>query len=384
MNIIQFSELVVFYGMITCKYKDYHDSGFLFFELRPVITPSNDLIAIALSTLCGRGNYSQIKYDFKISEKAKMDIEFFCQSEVIADIKNEIPIDGNKKRVTNALSFSGGFDSLAAKYLMPNDTVLVSMDLGGRFTREIEFFQKFDTHIVRSNLLETHLRKNSWSFMGIAAILYSDYLGIKHHTFGGILEASVNNFSNNPVAAKNITFPPFAAANMINAPYTLGVTEIGTAQVLLHSAPELIVASLNSLANNGETKKYRKQLIVDLVSKRQGIDFKLEVFDTPNNKWKFGESFADDFLVFYFLKYADQSAVDKMFCNVPDEIITCVKDLELTFFERINTNFIENFPRELLGGFLNKASNYGLTPYTENDWKEFAIIRDVLRQYYKI
>ena len=382
MNTITFSQLIAINGYITCNYIDDIAKGILYFDLKPKINPGNDLIAIALSTLCGRGNYTSIHFDFPIQEKTIDKIKNFCHCPITASnvIKNKADIT----KTTNALSFSGGFDSLSAKYLMPSKTKLVSMDFGGKFSREKEFFLKFDTHIVTTNVLETHLKRNSWSFMGIAAILFSDYLSIKYHTFGGILEASPSNLADAPVAAKNITFPPFAAATMINAPYTLGITEIGTAMIMLKYAPDLVQLSLDSLANNGETKKYRKQLISSLVANQLNINFKINQFDTPNNKWSFGQSFADDFLAFYFLKHAGIDALSKMMVDIPEEIIQLSTKLSLNFFERINTVFLEYFPASLLPGLLEKAAYAKVIPYTRQDWDELNQVVGILKKYYKI
>ena len=385
MNSIVFSGLKKSVGLIVCKYEDSKNSGDLYFELNMAVSPSNDLIAISLSTLCGRGNYQSIKFDFDISNQAAERIKDFCRAEIACGIHSKSSIEQNVlTKNKSALSFSGGFDSLAAKFLMPDDTVLISMDFGGKFAREREFFNEFDTHIVTTNLLETHLRANSWSFMGIAAILYSDYLSIKYHTFGGILEAGPSNFATTPVAAKNETFPPFAAVDMINAPYVLGITEIGTAMILMKYAPDLVKKSLDSLANAGEEKKYRKQIIASLVSGKMGIEFEIKQFDEPNHAWIFGKSFAVDFLAIYFLKFAGKEITEKMVKEIPYEIIELSQRLSLKFYERVNTNFLENFPPELLGGLLEKLSAAKIVPYTGKDWSEFNEVVAVLKKYYKI
>lgn len=384
MKKMKFSNLVNQSGIILCNYVDNDGSNTLEFNLIPAITPSNDLIAIALSTLCGRNNYDEITFDFAIKQETIEKLKTFTHANIIANIDNAPNNTAKIEKTNGALSFSGGFDSLAAKCLMPDNTKLVSMDFGGKFAREGIFFSKFPTHIVKTNILETPLKKNSWSFMGIAAILFSDHLGIKYHTFGGILEASSNNFSKKPVAAKNVTFPPFESAGMVNAPYVLGITEIGTAMILLTYTPDLIIDSLNSVANNGESKKYRKQLIAVTAAKRMKIPFHIDKFDKPNHKFIFGKSFADDFLVFYFIKYSGLELTQKLVENIPEEVIELANKLTLKFYERINTNFLEFFPQELLSGLLDKAANASILPYTKQDWDELEEVTNLLRLYHKI
>lgn len=388
MQLIKFYNFNISDGEICLSYKDGEKNGNLIFELTPKIKVHNDLICIALSTLCGRGKYIQIEFDIPISNYAKKEIEEFCQASVILPESNELYDEIKSINLSNreniALNFSGGFDSLAAKYLMPKNTILTSMDFGGRFAREGVFFRKFNTNIVKTNLLDTHLRYNSWSFMGISSILFSEYYNIKYITFGGILEASINNISNNPVAMKNITFPPLKAAGLINAPYTLGITEIGTAMTILHHSPELVEMSLDSLANPGESKKYRKQLITHIVSNKMNIGIKINKFDEPNHKLSFGKNFADDFLLFYFVKNLEKGLTLRLFDSIPDEIYELSEKSSFTFYERLNPNFLVNFPQELRGELLKNTSDVGIIPYTKQDWTELNEVLSILSKYHSI
>lgn len=59
--------------------------------------------------------------------------------------------DKEKERTGCILNFSGGFDSLAALYLMPEDTKLVAIDFGGWFEREKEFFKQFHPYTLKTN-----------------------------------------------------------------------------------------------------------------------------------------------------------------------------------------------------------------------------------------
>ncbi|WP_216352814.1 hypothetical protein, partial [Fictibacillus arsenicus] len=132
---------------------------------------------------------------------------------------------------------------------MPSNTRLVSMDFGGRFAREREFFERFDTLRVSTNVLNSPLRLNSWSMMGMGAILAAHSLKAKYISFGSIIEASVDSLRVTPAIVKAQTFPPFAAAGYHNAPFALGLSEVGTAKVLLQDDASLAVDSLLSLAS---------------------------------------------------------------------------------------------------------------------------------------
>ncbi|MBU8731729.1 hypothetical protein KM915_16880 [Cytobacillus oceanisediminis] len=385
-NKITFSDFDISEGKISFVYKEEgekHTKNSIVFELAPSIIPRKDLIAISLSTLCAK-KYDAIHFDLKMSNRALSAISNFTDATVTSLDTFDILID-QKKGGNVTLNFSGGFDSLAAKCLMPDNTKLVSMDYGGRFSREKTFFEKFDTCIVSTNLLETPLRYNSWSMMGIASILFSDYLGTTYQTFGSILEAGPNNFSDNPVAAKNISFPPFAAAGMENAPYVLGLTEIGTLRVLSHFSPELISGSLDSLASPGEEKRYRKQVLTLIESEKSKKDFKLNLVDKPSKPhFKFGQSFAVDFLSLYVIKNTGLDTASHTLSDIPDEAVQLANKLTLDFYERVNPKFLVNFPKPLLPNYLSKLGQVGILPYTDNDWKEFNEVRSFLSKNYTI
>lgn len=387
---IKFSEFNVTDGYISFFYEvqkydmetSMEDNGHIFFELSPNIRPRSDLIALALSTLCGK-KYNQIHYELEFSPSIVLAVSNFTNANVTALEGNENTIQ-RKKSNNLTLNFSGGFDSLAAKCLMPKDTNLVSMDFGGRFAREGAFFSRFSPCIVSTNLLQTPLRYNSWSFMGIASLLFKDYLDSDYHTFGSILEASNDNFTSNPVAMRNISFPPFLAAGIENAPYVLGLTEVGTVSVLSHYNPDLISCSLESLANVGEEKRYRKQVLSMIVSNKLKKDFRINIISPPANPYfKFGENFVVDFLTFYFIKNADLNVASHIVSNIPDEIIKSAENLSLNFYERLNTNFLTNFPKQFKGDLVKKLADANITPYTEVDWEEFHRVKQLLSYYHQ-
>ncbi|MBS4200629.1 hypothetical protein KHA93_13405 [Bacillus sp. FJAT-49732] len=385
MSKITFTNFEISDGYISFHYKEelVGEGGTIYFELVPGIRPKTDLIAIAISTLCAR-KYTSIHYDLQVSNSTVSAISKFTLANVTA--KESLDNNIHRKRRNNVtLNFSGGFDSLAAKCLMPDDTSLVSMDFGGRFSREKTFFEKFDTYIVRTNLLETPLKDNTWSFMGIASILYSDYLGTDYQTFGSILEAGPNNFSDAPIAAKNVSFPPFKMAGMENAPYVLGLTEVGTLNVLGHHSPELIAESLDSLATPGEEKRYRKQVLSQIASNKIGINFGLNIIDRPARPhFKFGQNFAADFLSFYVIKNIGIEIASHTISEIPEEVQKLADKLNLDFYERVNPNFLVNFPKPLLAGLLSKLAEADVFPYTQKDWEEFYEIRNLLSIYYSI
>ncbi len=396
MSEIFFTDFKIKKGKISFNYKELNgESGNIYFHLTPAITPKADIVALALSTLCGK-QYSKIYFDLRINSDTISKISNYTEAKVSS--KEEFVLENeSKKRIRKifnfiksknasvTLNFSGGFDSLAAKCLMPKGTKLVSMDFGGNFSREREFFKKFNTCIVSTNLLETPLRRNSWAFMGIASILFSDYLNSEYYTFGGILEAGIINFYTNSPAFKNPSFPPFSAAGMKNAPYVIGLTEVGTIKVLAHFNPKLISKSLDSLANPGEEKRYRKQVLAKIWERKIGKNFGMNIVERPPVvHFKFGQNFAADFLSFYIIKNAGLDIASHTISDIPSEVVEIANRLSLEFYEKVNPNFVENFPKALLNDYLAKLEEARISMYNEKDWQEFNEVRNLLSKYYEI
>lgn len=366
---------------LDCQIESTHgtvDSYPLWFEFNAPVLVDDDAVAVALSTLCGKA-YPSISMDLSPSAGVLAQIESFTSAAVTTlGLSAAVPV----RRQGHVLSFSGGFDSLAALSLMPAGTELVSMDFGGRFGRERTFFENFDTTIVSTNLLDTPLKKNSWSFMGAGAILASAHQRREFHTFGSILEAGPDNMRLRPAAASGETFPPFKAAGFENAPYVLGLTEIGTLFVLARYQREHIGDSLLSLASPGEEKLYRKYVLAKIAEDRLGLDLNIPTVHKPvRPHFCFGENFALDFLSIYVAKHAGRDVAFGMLREIPEEILKLGSTLDLSFYERANTTMYQKFPARLMGGLADKLARAGMPFYVEQDWLEFSQVREALGKY---
>src|SRR5699024_6191564 len=178
-----------------------------------------------------------------------------------------------KSQRNEVLNFSGGFDSLAALAFLPENSSLVSMDFGSYFSREMQIIKKFNSHIVKTNILETDFRKNSWLYMVIDSILYKDYLNTDYNVFGSVMLSAVLSDSR---FIKNATTPLIIeGAGMQSIPYTLGLTEIGALRVAAHYFPEHLDESLISLASEGSEKRYRKQLYLEIENERYNSNIEI-------------------------------------------------------------------------------------------------------------
>lgn len=351
------------------------DNYDLQFEFSRPLSVSCTAVAVAMSTLCGKA-FERVVYDFPVTEPAVAAIRDLTSAGIVVELTESAV---NVLRRGNLLSFSGGFDSLAAKALMPADTNLVPMDFGGRFARERSFFEKFDTVPVSTNVTETPLRANSWSFMGIGAILVSDYFRSEYHTFGSILEAGPDNIKVAPVAARNSTFPPFRAMGYTNASYVLGLSEIGTLTVMFRTWPELVGESLLSLASPGEEKLYRKSVIARIVADSIGINTEIpSVPPLSRPHFQFGDNFAVDMLSLYVIAKTGDPNARNLVRDVPSRVLKEMSGLSMAFMERANPVMYEKFPESLAPALSSRLSECGIKWYTENDWEELKRVRELL------
>ena len=345
------------------------------YELNP------DLTAVALTTLFGSA-YDEIHFNMTLAETTHRTVSRLCGAATSGPTSDSTPVM-NPIRESVALNFSGGFDSLAARALLPVDIKLISLDFGGAFSRERDFFSRFHPTVIPTNLRSLGYAKNSWSFMGIGPILLRDHLGIGTYSFGSILEATAYNFIDRQPFA-NTPNPWFAAAGLRQLHPALGLTEVGTAMLLIGRHPESIGDSLTSLAAADSEKAHRKSMMVHLAGRLHGLNFPIAGPTRGTAYQAFGSSFTTDFLVFYVLNRLGPSFAERLVSDIPAEVVSLSRELSLTFFERMNTNFYNSTPTQARALLAERCFESGIGLYDENDWHEFAQVRKLLSVYHPI
>lgn len=349
------------------------------FEFSHDVATSPSLVALALSTLCGRA-FNTVHFDFPVSDAALKQVNALTQAQVTAADSEE---HRTRRREGCVLNFSGGFDSLAAYALMPENTKLVSMDFGGRFARERRFFERFSPLRVTTNILDSPLRRNSWSMMGIGAILAADELAAEYITFGSIMESSVDSLRATPSIVKAPTFPPFTGAGYTNAPFVLGLSEVGTAMVLLRNDPSLAVDSLISLASPGEEKLYRKKVLLDVVAKKFGIGVNTpEIPRPPRSHYPFGKAFTTDILALYVIANTGDPEAYGLVRDIPAGVSNAALTLDMSFLERVNPTLTKACPDAVMPLLAGNLGAFGITAYDEADWDTIKRLRGILGAFY--
>lgn len=380
MTYIKFENFTIKPGYIKVDYQDNSTEHFIEFELSQDIIVRNDLIAIALATLCGH-KYRKVYIELSISDKVKQSLEFALNAEIICQSRNqEIAI--TKPFDNHILSFSGGFDSISMLPFLPENTGLVSMDYGSHFSREMDIIRSFTNYIVKSNLLDTNFRSNTWIFMLIGSILYSDLISAKYNIWGGIFGGSA--LSKKAFIDKYSTPYLLRATDMKSIPYTLSITEICTAKIMLKSHSDVIDASLMSLAPESSEKRYRKQRYIEVESLRNNmaVDLpnRLNAPVKPFTSW--GKSLHIDFMQLYFLKYLGYEETSVSVLDIPEQAYKIASTLNLNFYDRFNTNVLKHIPNKFKKKYIDTLLSHGIEPFDENDWHELNQVRDFLSKWH--
>lgn len=345
------------------------------FRFNRPLEVSGSALATAASTLCGR-QYSRIDFKFPVSEETRKNIEGWTGAHVEAESEEARPQPRHNGAVL--LNFSGGFDSLASRYLLPESHELISLDLGGRFARERKFFRQFDPLIVKTNITDTPLRANSWSFLGIGSILAAESLRGTYCTFGAILEATL--LQRGTPFERNNTFPPFAAVGLCNAPAAQGLSEIGTLLILEHFAPELIGESLGSLAGPREEKQVRKWALVEALRSYAGIEggpLEGPVFpDAPH--YRVGENFVVDLSALAVAWLGRPDLTRLMVRDAEHKLIPAAKSLDLGFMLKADKRMYANYPGPLKGRLAEQLNAAGIEWYSPADEQSCEEVRQFI------
>ena len=363
-------------GRLSLDIGTSHGVKNLFFDMHDAGIPSFDSIAATVGLLLGRGT-AGVDFDFPVSARTLEALAAHCRCAVNSARVGKEARHPAPSRV--GLAFSGGFDSLMARDLLPADTALLSLDFGGRFARERAMFNTFDSHVVGTNLVDIGLNRKSWSFMAAANVLLRDSLGLGTLSFGTVTEARPKYFrfdgQTQPVGSTLDAVTEMPIFNPV-----LGLTEVATAQYALNHHPTLVADILKSVANPGEEKAYRKHLLLLAAGAHAGNAAAPATGSLPARPiLNWGSSLAADFLSLYLMKHLGAGVVQKLYKEpIPDAARQLVDKLTLNFFGRVNANFYQGHDRSLQSGMYRKLLLAGVEPYGSHDFREFAQVAALL------
>lgn len=376
---IEFSQLDVSNQRVSLLAKFSGQEHSLWYEFDREVKPSTNAVAVALSTLCGT-KFDSIFYDFPIADETTQLIQKFTKASVTssASCMPVAPRGGGR-----ILSFSGGFDSFAALRLLGSQAHLVSLDFGGWFEREAQFFNSFDPLVIKTNIRQTPTQKNSlatnhWTFMATGAILTAEYFGATQHSFGSILGEA---FSRPVKSPKRVA--PLEMMGLTESPVTNGITELGTAKLLLQSDPQLVADSIQSLAGKTDRKRYLKTAIATLLAPKYCESLCLpELPESWSAPISVTDSYTTTMSLLYFISVGELELIAPLFKEIPDSLLSFASETDMGFMLKANTDHYQFLQRKDAGKLLASLENYGFSPYTEVDWENAKATRQFLNRLF--
>lgn len=298
---------------------------------------------------------------------------FDCSSRVL----------GRSKRL---LSFSGGVDSLAAHYLCGPDAQLLSLEFGGHFKRESDFFKRWDTKIIRTDFRNKPFdEKLDWRFIAAGAILMSDFIGVESLLFGTILEASpfwFNVKTKTPYENARM-YQVFELADIKIGQTVISLSEYGTTKVASSFGREILSSSIESAAAKGSLKLFRKLLLEKIVLGDE-ITNDWTSLNKPKNKSIFGKSFTEDILSLYFSWKLGATFVSEYLLDMSDDFKSAADTLDMGFFEKYNPENLVANPPDLRDRFVTIFRSLDLLPYSESDYENINAVREFLSGYFRL
>lgn len=343
---------------------------------------SDSLVALVIA--CRPKPISDVKFSFPVTETALFllarDFKIECLSEKSQDniVFGAAPSVGAlPERSRRYLSFSGGVDSLAARYLIGQDAGLISIDFGERFKRESDFFEKWQPIIIRTDFRNKPFNENiDWRFMSAGALLMSDYLAIDTVIFGTILEAAPVWFNTiyRSVFEETRHYQSFALAKIRSGQAVTSISEYGTTKVAHCYGEEILSASIESAADDNTSKKLRKLLLGKIIT---GDEITEDWMSANGTKIipKSGSSFAGDILGLYFAWKLGSEITDKYILSMDEEFAEFSKTANMTFFEKYNQFNLSSTPTDLKHKFVKIFEEIGMQPYGDEDIKALQDVR---------
>lgn len=361
-------------GYLRCSVRR-GSSKELWIELPYSFNPEPDLIAAAYAALCGTA-FDEIEIDLPLGPGLAEIIEKSCQASLTYLPGKDIR---RKPGQAQALNFSGGFDSLAAKEIMP-EAHLVSLDFGGRFSREIDFFSRFYPLTFRTNLVDLGLNKYSWTFMGIGSVLLTDELALRSYGFGSIQAGSLPRLFTRPLDQRTLGLAGANSLGLVVENPVAGISEIGAIQISANKNPTILLDILRSVALPNEDKFQRKYQMIEAVSKDLNLNFNLPEYPKITKLPEWGDSFARDLAS---MAVASKLGIDAVSRSYKDGIPTAVAEklnaLSLTFMERFNPHAYRGVRQDILADWYSRLIKNGVHPYTRQDWIDAATAMKLLR-----
>ena len=361
-------------GVISCEVIK-EETNIFQISLPYSFTPKSDLLASAFCAIAGR-EFDRIEIELPVGKDLLKRLESHTQAKIISGSGADIR---RRKGTATALNFSGGFDSLAASNLLPN-AHLISLDFGGRFSRERDYFEEYDPFIFETNLTNLGLNRHSWQFMSIGTILLRDELNLGYYSFGSIMAGSLPRLLESSVDQSRSGVATANDLGMVMRNPVAGISEVAALSLVASTSPEELVRVLKSVALPKEEKYLRKHQMLSAVGKLRNLPVALPEISIAKPRRYWGGNFATDLSSMFVAKILGPEVVGESYLGgIPSEVTSLIEDLSLNFMTRFNPHAYGGVQREVISEWYKEFSLRGIQPFERNDWEEAALVVRALR-----
>lgn len=378
---IQFSEPLLSEGNVKFVVNHGIIEDILSFSVPPDFHCHPDLFATSLATLCGR-RFRRIEFGFAISEKAAAAISAWTGS----TIRATGTVEPRRKGSRIALNFSGGFDSLAAYFLAPDEQLRCAVDFGGQFGRECDFFTTLAPDIVcKTDIRSKGYDRQSWMFMGAPSLLLADYLNLEAIGYGTNFESSLWHYHTQPdFAPKSSSNQLLRGVDLYDSTVLRGLTGFGVARILKHYAPALVPLSLRSLAAEGSIKRVRKTIVYASIEYVSGGGMpRFDQYTYPKGRHKIGQDYTEDFFAILLSRLYGKSIVSRWMEGLDAIDDMDLGSLNINWAFKFNPIFESYMPHKLQSIVRQRLEKAKVETFSSDDWFHYRAFRRILEQFHK-
>ncbi len=355
-------------GWIQADYKDGLHEGCIRFEMSDAIDVRDDIVAEALAALFGQ-YYDTIELALKVSNKTKKQIEARTGAQLICKVGMLFwNINKMMRQDIKTLNFNGDLSNLSALALTPGEVNKVSLDFGQESIRMYEMFDRWNSRIVKTNVMATHFPKITSDYYMIGSILYKDYFNTTYMITG--LQLNPLTFNMTKIEAEQ------AIAGMINLPHSLGLTVVGHTKIACRHWSNILESAISSVKLSEPHVSSLQRLLVEIENERNYLGLRIHSRDLQPTQIVWGSDARLDFIALYILKHGGREKAEKLVRDIPVSAEALVAQCDFNFYDRFYPGafyFMSWSFREAVQKVLEKNE---ILFYSEADWQNFLYVKD--------
>jgi hypothetical protein len=359
-----------------------HDQ--LTFSVPPDYHAHNDLVAAALLTLIGR-TAKQVSFNFPISSHCAETLRAYYRLDEVGPI--DASLEPRQPGRYLGLNFSGGTDSTAVWLLLTNagvDFKVITSDYGGYYAREELGYGRARRDITcTTNFRIKGYERNIGRFNGAVPLLFADYLDLYgiatgHNMFQNPL--SIEALSPGQQPAFRLLEPAFTAGGLQEVHLIRSLSMVGTLAILLQAGPDMVASAFEASSAPSTWKYFSKAMLAQWICARLGLPLPEFLRDLPTPTR--GDTGTDDLSWGIMAAVLSQrgelalpAALAPLIAHYPP---TLGETFTMNWYFKYNPDIAMLIPHELRNNLLNQFHTYRIYPYSEADWQELVLSRQLV------